>query len=317
MKILLLLASLCILACSQYAVVDKDVGSTYLRLTLKYTGQDDYYVKPKSKVVKELVFLFKALTYSDFTFKIYDPVIPRPEVPQGGIFPQDPQANFTFPLALAAYNISYTTEHFHFLVARKATGAVLFDSSVVALEFSDYYIQFGTITDSKTLFGFSERFTEHFQLQPGTWTVWNKDNGQKIDKGDVDTGGIQTHGYYPVYLSRERSGDYHIGYFRTSSALDVEVESFSNTSYLKIYRTIGGIIDFRFFLGEKDPEQVVTAFHTFVGKALIPPFWSLGFHQCRWGYHNVSALETVLSKYEQNDIPLDTIWSDIDYMHDF
>jgi len=40
-----------------------------------------------------------------------------------------------------------------------------------------------------------------------------------------------------------------MGYFRTSNALDVEIESFSNTSYLKIFRTIGGIIDFRFIVG--------------------------------------------------------------------
>ena len=80
--------------------------------------------------------------------------------------------------------------------------------------------------------------------------------------------------------------------------MDVEVESFSNDSYLKIYRTIGGIIDFRFIVGEKDPEQTVTELHKMIGPAHVPPFWSFGFHQCRWGYHNVSVLETVLSKYK-------------------
>jgi len=106
----------------------------------------------------------------------------------------------------------------------------------------------GTILDSKTLFGYSERFSEHFKLQPGTWTIFNRDNGQIIDAGEVGKG-KQTYGYYPAYLTRERSGFHHMGYFRTSNALDVEIESFSNTSYLKIFRTIGGIIDFRFIVG--------------------------------------------------------------------
>ena len=49
---------------------------------------------------------------------------------------------------------------------------------------------------------------------------------------------------------------------------------------------------------------------------MIPPFWSFGFHQCRWGYQNSSDLLEVLSRYESNKIPLDTIWTDIDYMLD-
>lgn len=40
-------------------------------------------------------------------------------------------------------------------------------------------------------------------------------------------------------------------------------------------------------------------------------------HQCRWGYKNSSMLKDVIKGYENNDIPLDTIWSDIDYMVDY
>jgi hypothetical protein len=239
-------------AVSQYAVVGREEGSTYVKLQLKYTGSRDYYVKPQSKVAKDLVFLFKALTFSEFTFSIYDPTVPRFQVPQGGVFPTDQQANFSFPLSIAAYKINFTVNHFSFLVTRKANDAVIFDSSVVELEFSDYYVQFGTILDSKTLFGYSERFTEHFKLRPGTWTVFSRDDGQMVDGGAVGQG-KQTGGYYPAYMVRERAGLHHMGYFRTSQALDVEVESFSNSSYLKIYRAIGGIIDFRFILGESSP----------------------------------------------------------------
>ena len=62
---------------AQYTVVDQQTTSTSIKLSLKYTGTSDYYVKPKSKVVKDLVFEFKALTYSEFQFKIYDPKVNR------------------------------------------------------------------------------------------------------------------------------------------------------------------------------------------------------------------------------------------------
>lgn len=118
---------------TQYTVTSQDIGSTYVKLGLKYTGQSEYYVKPKSKVVKDLIFHFKALTYNEFSFKIYDSTQIRFEVPQGGIFPIDVKADFSFPLSFASYQINFTPNHFTFNITRKANGAILFDSSVVEL----------------------------------------------------------------------------------------------------------------------------------------------------------------------------------------
>ena len=42
--------------------------------------------------------------------------------------------------------------------------------------------------------------------------------------------------------------------------------------------------------------------------------WALGWHQCRWGYKDKAALQAVLDGYEKDSLPLDTLWSDIDYM---
>ena len=73
-------------------------------------------------------------------------------------------------------------------------------------------------------------------------------------------------------------------------------------------------MNFRFFLSQTNPEQVLDKFRNYIGKSAIPPFWSMGFHQSRYGYKNITALENVLESYQKNNLPLDTIWTDIDYM---
>ena len=57
------------------------------------------------------------------------------------------------------------------------------------------------------------------------------------------------------------------------------------------HRTIGGIIDYYFYLGSSVDDTLIKL-HDVIGQPMLPPFWSLGFHQCRWGYHNTSEIET-------------------------
>lgn len=72
-----------------------------------------------------------------------------------------------------------------------------------------------------------------------------------------------------------------------------------------------------FIFTGKNFKDIVTKFSKFSGVGEIPPLWSLGKHQCKWSYMNKQEVQKVADKYQENEIPLDTIWLDIDYMDNF
>ena len=54
-----------------------------------------------------------------------------------------------------------------------------------------------------------------------------------------------------------------------------------------------------------------------MGKAPLPPLWGLGWQQSRWGYESAAELDAVVGNYSNASIPLEVMWSDIDYMQDY
>lgn len=54
-----------------------------------------------------------------------------------------------------------------------------------------------------------------------------------------------------------------------------------------------------------------------VGKTPLPPLWSLGHHQSRWGYAGTQHLQQLDAAFTQNAFPNDGLWLDIDYMERF
>eukprot|EP00891_Asterochloris_glomerata_P007647 jgi/Astpho2/7647/e_gw1.00115.13.1_t len=82
------------------------------------------------------------------------------------------------------------------------------------------------------------------------------------------------------------------------------------------YSAVGGVLDFFIFMGPT-PADVLEQLTRVVGRPTVPPFWSNGFHQCKFGYKDVYMMEEVVANYSAAGIPLDTMWFDIDHMYGY
>lgn len=64
-------------------------------------------------------------------------------------------------------------------------------------------------------------------------------------------------------------------------------------------------------VSEKD---IVKQFRKLIGRSYIAPKWAFGYGQSRWGYKNAEDIRAVAVEYRKRNIPLDSIYMDIDYM---
>ena len=74
------------------------------------------------------------------------------------------------------------------------------------------------------------------------------------------------------------------------------------------WRTLGGSIDLTFYSGPSQAEVTKNYQLSTIGLPALQQYFTLGFHQCRWGYNNWTELEDVVNNFERFGIPLETIW---------
>lgn len=63
--------------------------------------------------------------------------------------------------------------------------------------------------------------------------------------------------------------------------------------------------------------DVAKQFRKIIGTSYIAPKYAFGYGQSRWGYKTAEDIETVARGYRDNQIPLDMVYMDIDYMQDY
>lgn len=72
-----------------------------------------------------------------------------------------------------------------------------------------------------------------------------------------------------------------------------------------------------YILTGADLNDIAHQFRQLIGRSYIPPKWAFGLQQSRWGYKTAEDVREVARQYKENDLPLDMICMDIDYMQDY
>jgi len=87
----------------------------------------------------------------------------------------------------------------------------------------------------------------------------------------------------------------------------------SGTYSIKVY---GGVMD-QVLVAGPSMADVVSRTTGLTGRMPLPPLWSLGYHQSRWGYSPDTRLEEIGDQFRARAIPADGLWLDIQHMDGF
>ncbi|MDY7230536.1 TIM-barrel domain-containing protein [Hyalangium rubrum] len=63
--------------------------------------------------------------------------------------------------------------------------------------------------------------------------------------------------------------------------------------------------------------DVVRRYVALTGRPPLPPLWSLGAQQSRWGYEHADDIRGVIQAYRSRGLPLDVVYLDIDYLEGY
>ncbi|KAL7623035.1 hypothetical protein AAE478_006714 [Parahypoxylon ruwenzoriense] len=208
----------------------------------------------------------------------------------------------------AALRFSLIEEPFSFSITRSHSGEVLFNTTGGQLVFESQYVYLRTqLPRDPNIYGLGEH-SDSFRLPTVDYqrVLWNAESPFIPRRSNL-------YGSHPVYFDHRGDGGTHGVFLLNSNGMDINVDQTDAGDQYLEYNTVGGVLDF-YFLAGPSPSDVSQQYAEVVGLPAMMPHWSFGFHQCKYGYWDVNYAAEVVGNYSAANMPLETLWGDIDYM---
>ncbi|MCL5989129.1 MAG: glycoside hydrolase family 31 protein [Candidatus Thermoplasmatota archaeon] len=163
-----------------------------------------------------------------------------------------------------------------------------------------------TLTESENIFGTGERAFP-MNLKGNKITFWNHDANGKYGPGSDPL-----YLNIPVFYHLNINKGYFIFFNNPYKCIaDICFEEDNKT----ILDFSGGGLEYYISFGPI--EELIKRYTSIVGKPVLPPYWSLGYHQSRYSYKTQEEVLAVANEFVKNDLPISVIHLDIDYMDGF
>ena len=150
----------------------------------------------------------------------------------------------------------------------------------------------------------------------------------------IDTENINTYGYYhfynidifkydynqyngiygsiPYIMTYSYGGNIISGfYWNNPSETFISIKT-NNEGKKLVFLSEGGIFDFSFF-GSLSINHYYKSLKEYIGETPIPNIFSIGYHQSRFSYEDLDDAKIVDKKFDDYNIPYESIWFDIDH----
>jgi alpha-glucosidase len=172
--------------------------------------------------------------------------------------------------------------------------------------------QTGAVAARKTL-GFDEHFyglgekAARLDKRRGMFSMWNSDTPAYHEGTDPI---YQDVPFYMGWQNGEAYGIFFDNSFRTYF-------DFGGTAMDSIsFAADGGEMNYYFFWGPS-MRKILGRYADLTGHMPMMPKWALGNQQSRWAYYPDKVAEEVVRRYRAEDLPLDVLHLDINYMNGY
>ncbi|KAH8103606.1 alpha-glucosidase [Cristinia sonorae] len=159
--------------------------------------------------------------------------------------------------------------------------------------------QHASSLDLRTTTGESPYYTDPYRL-------YNADTFEYLADSTMSL-------YGSIPVMHAHSADSTVAVFNAVGSetwIDIAHSSVSSTETHWISES--GILDV-FIMPGPTPKDIFAQYTRLTGTQALPADWSLGYHQCRWNYVSSEDIRAVQKKFDEEDIPVDVFWLDIEY----